>query len=112
METRCCSATSCLTNIFPVLIINSPVGGAFALYSLISRYAKVSLLPNQQAEDAMLLNYKLQTPSTKMNRAQWIKAKMESSKAAKVSLIFLTILGTSMIMGDGVLTPCISGELN
>jgi len=112
METRCGSATSCLTNIFPVLIINSPVGGAFALYSLISRYAKVSLLPNQQAEDAMLSNYKLQTPSTQLKRAQWIKAKMEGSKAAKVILIFLTILGTSMIMGDGVLTPCISGELN
>ncbi|XP_020245753.1 potassium transporter 5-like [Asparagus officinalis] len=83
-------------------------GGAFALYSLISRYAKISLLPNQQAEDAMLSNYKLQTPSTQMKRAQWIKEKMQNSKAAKVTLIFLTILGTSMIMGDGVLTPCIS----
>ncbi|XP_020254491.1 potassium transporter 5-like [Asparagus officinalis] len=83
-------------------------GGAFALYSLISRYAKVSLLPNQQVEDAMLSNYTLQTPSTKMKRAQWIKGKLEGSKAAKVALIFLTILGTSMIMGDGVLTPCIS----
>ncbi|KAG0525583.1 hypothetical protein BDA96_06G068900 [Sorghum bicolor] len=53
-------------------------GGTFALYSLISRHAK------------------------------WLKQKLESSKAAKIGLFTITILGTSMVMGDGTLTPAIS----
>ncbi|MQL91406.1 hypothetical protein Taro_024020 [Colocasia esculenta] len=85
-------------------------GGTFALYSLISRYAKVSLVPNQQAEDMMLSNYKLETPSRNMKIAGWIKEKLETSNAAKTILFLVTILGTSMVLGDGVLTPCISGK--
>jgi len=33
-------------------------GGTFALYSLISRYAKVCLIPNQQAEDELVSRYR------------------------------------------------------
>ncbi|KAJ6723460.1 POTASSIUM TRANSPORTER [Salix koriyanagi] len=33
---------------------------------------------------------------------------LESSKFAKFFLLFATMLGTSMVIGDGVLTPCIS----
>ncbi|MQL91543.1 hypothetical protein Taro_024153 [Colocasia esculenta] len=83
-------------------------GGTFALYSLICRYARVSLLPNQQAEDMMLSNYRLETPSRNMRRAEWIKEKLETSHVAKTMLFLITILGTSMVLGDGVLTPCIS----
>ncbi|KAK8939205.1 Potassium transporter 5 [Platanthera zijinensis] len=83
-------------------------GGTFALYTLISRHAKISLIPNQQAEDAMLSNYKLETPSSKLARAQWIKDKLGGSKGLQVALFLLTILATSMIIGDGVLTPAIS----
>ncbi|KAL5222499.1 hypothetical protein ABZP36_027212 [Zizania latifolia] len=83
-------------------------GGTFALYSLISRYAKISLIPNQQAEDAMLSHYKLESPSHRVKRAHWIKEKMESSPKFKVVLFLITILATSMVIGDGVLTPCIS----
>ncbi|XP_062225522.1 potassium transporter 1-like isoform X2 [Phragmites australis] len=83
-------------------------GGTFALYSLISRYAKVRLIPNQQAEDAMVSNYSIEEPSSQLTRAQWVKQKLESSKAAKIALFTLTILGTSMVMGDGTLTPAIS----
>nr|CAD1820513.1 unnamed protein product [Ananas comosus var. bracteatus] len=86
-------------------------GGTFALYSLISRYAKVSLIPNQQAEDAMVSNYRLQTPSTRMRRAQWMKQKLEGSVRVQVALFIITILATSMVIGDGVLTPCISGKI-
>lgn len=84
-------------------------GGTFALYSLICRYANVSLIPNSQPEDNQLSNYKLETPSAHLNRARDIKEKLEKSKAAKVVLFLATILGTSMVIGDGVLTPCISG---
>lgn len=83
-------------------------GGTFALYSLICRYAKVSLIPNYQPEDRELSNYKLETPSNQLRRAQMIKEKLEKSKFAKLLLFTVTIMGTSMVIGDGVLTPSIS----
>ncbi|CAA6664151.1 unnamed protein product [Spirodela intermedia] len=83
-------------------------GGSFALYSLICRYSRVGLVPNQQVEDMMVSNYKLETPTRNMKRAEWIKEKMETSNAAKVALFVTTILATSMVLGDGILTPCIS----
>ncbi|CAL5017215.1 unnamed protein product [Urochloa decumbens] len=83
-------------------------GGTFALYSLISRYAKVRLTPNNQGEDAMVSNYSIEAPNSQLKRAQWLKQKLESSKSAKIALFTLTILGTSMVMGDGTLTPAIS----
>ncbi|KAK6922481.1 Potassium transporter [Dillenia turbinata] len=72
-------------------------------------YAKVSLIPNHQPEDRELSNYKLDTPSSQLRRAQKIKEKLENCHNAPVALFLVTILGTSMVIGDGVLTPCISG---
>ncbi|OIT34552.1 PREDICTED: potassium transporter 5-like isoform X1 [Nicotiana attenuata] len=83
-------------------------GGAFALYSLMCRYAKVSLIPNQEPEDRELSHYNLDIPSNQFRRAQKIRHKLEKSKFAKFLLVFAAILGTSMVIGDGVLTPCIS----
>ncbi|KAK3158053.1 hypothetical protein QOZ80_2AG0132370 [Eleusine coracana subsp. coracana] len=83
-------------------------GGTFALYSLISRHAKIRMVPDHQAEDAAVSNYNIRPPSLGMKRAQWIKERLESSNAAKIALFTITILGTSMVMGDGTLTPAIS----
>ncbi|KAL7135253.1 hypothetical protein ABFS83_11G081100 [Erythranthe nasuta] len=95
--------------VFLVLLANdNGDGGTFALYSLICRYANVSLIPNDQPEDRHLSNYRLDTPSNQLHRAQKIKEKLEKSTTCKVVLFLATILGTSMVIGDGVLTPCIS----
>nr|XP_023892785.1 potassium transporter 5-like [Quercus suber]POE60412.1 potassium transporter 5 [Quercus suber] len=83
-------------------------GGTFALYSLICRYAKVGLIPNQQAEDQDVSNFQLVLPSSRQRIASVVKAKLENSQFAKFFLLFATMLGTSMVIGDGVLTPCIS----
>ncbi|RWR76531.1 potassium transporter 5 [Cinnamomum micranthum f. kanehirae] len=83
-------------------------GGTFALYSLICRYAKVGMLPSQQAEDAEVSNYQLDLPNNRFRRASRVKSTLENSKFAKYLLLFITLLGTSMVIGDGVLTPCIS----
>ncbi|KAF8394540.1 hypothetical protein HHK36_020751 [Tetracentron sinense] len=83
-------------------------GGTFALYSLICRYAKVGLLPSQQAEDRDVSNFQLQLPNNRLWLASRLKSKLENSKFAKYFLLFATMLGTSMVIGDGVLTPCIS----
>ncbi|XP_019180311.1 PREDICTED: potassium transporter 5-like [Ipomoea nil] len=83
-------------------------GGTFALYSVMCRHTKVSLRPNEEPEDRELSNYRLETPTNHLRRAQKIKQKLESSMAAKTVLFLVTILATSMLIGDGILTPCIS----
>lgn len=89
---------------------NHFAGGTFALYSLICRYVKVSLIPNQQAEDCNVSTYKLELLNRHVQRASWLKSKLEKSNLAKILLLFGSVLGTSMVIGDGVLTPCISGS--
>ncbi|XP_052176730.1 potassium transporter 5-like [Diospyros lotus] len=84
-------------------------GGTFALYSLICRYAKVGLIPSQEAEDRDVSTYQLELPSSRgLRLASKLKSKLENSRFAKFFLLFATMLGTSMVIGDGVLTPCIS----
>ncbi|KAF8015068.1 hypothetical protein BT93_H0761 [Corymbia citriodora subsp. variegata] len=83
-------------------------GGTFALYSLICRYAKVGLILSQQPEDQDVSNFQLELPSNRLLRASRVKSKLEKSRFAKFFLLFATMLGTSMVIGDGVLTPCIS----
>lgn len=78
------------------------------MYSLICQYANVSLIPKHQPEYTELLNYRLDTPSKLLQRGHSIKQKLEKSKTAKVWLFLCLILGTSMVISDGVLTPCIS----
>ncbi|KAI3926730.1 hypothetical protein MKX01_039716 [Papaver californicum] len=68
-------------------------GGTFALYSLICRHAKVSLLPNRQVADEALSTYKLDCP-------------LETKNVSRVKV--LVLLGTCMVIGDGVHTPAIS----
>ncbi|KAL0437595.1 UNVERIFIED_CONTAM: Potassium transporter 5 [Sesamum radiatum] len=83
-------------------------GGTFALYSLICRYAKVGLIPSQEVEDGNVSTFKLELPNNRMQRALKVKSQLENSNFAKLFLLFATMLGTSMVIGDGVLTPCIS----
>ena len=68
----------------------------------------MSFIPNYQPEDRELSNYRLETPSNQLRRAQKIKEKLEKSKIARLVLFVATIMGTSMVIGDGVLTPSIS----
>jgi KUP system potassium uptake protein len=81
------------------------------LYSLICRYAKVGLIPSQQAEDQDVSNFQLELPSSRQWMASWVKSKLEGSRFAKFFLLLATMLGTAMVIGDGVLTPCMSGIL-
>ncbi|XP_057965494.1 potassium transporter 5-like [Malania oleifera] len=83
-------------------------GGTFALYSLICRYAKVGLIPSVQAEDREVSSYELEKPNNKLCRANTLKSMLENSPFAKYILLLATLLGTCMVIGDGILTPCIS----
>lgn len=81
------------------------------MYSLICRHSKVSAIPNAQTEHMDLSAYKLQIPNKNLKRAERIKEAMERSSFAKTCLLSIALFGTCMVIGDGILTPCISGIL-
>ncbi|XP_068636859.1 putative potassium transporter 12 isoform X1 [Aristolochia californica] len=83
-------------------------GGSFALYSLICRYAKVNLLPNQQRADEQISSFQLKLPTPELERALNIKECLERNSSLKTLLLLLVLMGTSMIIGDGILTPAMS----
>ena len=85
-------------------------GGTFALYSLICRHAKVSLLPNRQVADEALSTYKLEHPPEQKNSSR-VKMLLEKHRVLHTALLILVLLGTCMVIGDGLLTPAISGIL-
>ncbi|KAI5576717.1 hypothetical protein POPTR_009G073500v4 [Populus trichocarpa] len=82
-------------------------GGTFALYSLLCRHAKLSILPNQQATDE-----KLSTYATEASADTWqssaLKSLFEKHPRFHKMLLIFVLLGTCMAIGDGVLTPTIS----
>lgn len=82
-------------------------GGTFALYSLLCRHAKFSLLPNQQAADEELSAYKY-GPSTPVVTASPLKRFLEKHKRLRTALLVVVLFGACMVIGDGVLTPAIS----
>lgn len=84
-------------------------GGTFALYSLICRHAKVSLLPNQLPSDARISSFRLKVPSAELERSLKIKERLENSQTLKRLLLMLVLAGTSMVIADGVVTPAMSG---
>ncbi|KAG2634808.1 hypothetical protein PVAP13_2NG331412 [Panicum virgatum] len=83
-------------------------GGTFALYSLICRYAKVSLLPNQQRVDEDISSFRLKLPTSELERAMFVKDCLEKKPLFKNIILFLVLMGTSMVIGDGILTPSMS----
>lgn len=82
-------------------------GGTFALYSLICRHANVSLLPNKQVVDEELSTYVLECPPETKNGSR-VKTWLEKHKNLHTALLGVVMLGTCMVIGDGVLTPAIS----
>ncbi|CAI9769224.1 unnamed protein product [Fraxinus pennsylvanica] len=83
-------------------------GGTFALYSLICRHAKASLLPNQLPSDTRISSFRLKVPSPELERSLKIKERLETSLTVKKLLLMLVLAGTSMVIADGVVTPAMS----
>ncbi|GMH01622.1 hypothetical protein Nepgr_003461 [Nepenthes gracilis] len=95
--------------IFIVLKANdNGEGGTFALYSLICRYADVNKLPNRQPADEQISSFRLKLPTPELQRALSIKETLESRSSLKTLLLLLVLMGTSLIIGDGILTPAMS----
>ncbi|KAL9664910.1 hypothetical protein QQ045_020319 [Rhodiola kirilowii] len=79
-------------------------GGTFALYSLLCRHMKIELLSRNKVRDVSIP----QQEGGLENQSR-IKKFFERSLVARRVLLFMAILGMCMLIGDGVLTPAISG---
>ncbi|CAN6878945.1 unnamed protein product [Brassica oleracea] len=82
-------------------------GGTLTIYSLLCRHAKVKLIPNQQRSDEDLTTYS-RTLVAEGSFAAKTKKWLESRESRKRALLFVVLLGTCMMIGDGILTPAIS----
>ena len=92
---------------------NHPIcqaGGTFALYSLLCRHAKIKTIPNQHRTDEELTTYSRSTFHEKSFAAK-TKSWLERHVSRKNALLILVLVGTCMVIGDGILTPAISGIL-
>lgn len=84
-------------------------GGTFALYSLLCRHARVNSLPNCQLADEELSDYKKDVgKSAESNFGSRLKSSLERHRVLQRFLLVLALIGTCMVIGDGVLTPAIS----
>ncbi|KAI8032877.1 Potassium transporter 8 [Camellia lanceoleosa] len=84
-------------------------GGTFALYSLLCRHARVSTLPNCQLADEDLSEYKKDgIVSADKSLGSSLRSTLERHRVLQWVLLALALIGTCMVIGDGVLTPAIS----
>lgn len=84
------------------------VGGTFALYSLLCRHAKIHTIPNQHRTDEDLTTYS-RNAFHEHSYAAKTKRWLEKYASRKHALLVLVLVGTCMVIGDGILTPAISG---
>lgn len=88
-------------------------GGTFALYSLLCRHARVNSLPSCQLADEQLIEYNgssSEEMAAQTGFAARLKSTLEKQRVLQKVLLVLALIGTCMVIGDGVLTPAISGK--
>uniref|UniRef100_A0ACD5V9Q6 Uncharacterized protein n=1 Tax=Avena sativa TaxID=4498 RepID=A0ACD5V9Q6_AVESA len=78
-------------------------GGTFALYSLICRRVRAGLLPGGDVPAGRPREG--DTPATRLSA---VRAALERHRVLQRLLLLLALLGTCMVIGDGVLTPAVS----
>ncbi|CAL5346679.1 unnamed protein product [Camellia sinensis] len=84
-----------------------PCCGTFALYSLLCRHAKIKTIPNQHRTDEELTTYS-RSAFHEHSYAAKTKKWLEEYASRKNVLLLLVLVGTCMVIGDGILTPAIS----
>lgn len=80
-------------------------GGTFALYSLLCRHVSLGRLRQYTARDRDLLSYTVEGTDRQSKFADGFKRVLERSAPLQQLILFLVLLATCMIIGDGVLTP-------
>ncbi|CAL8149530.1 unnamed protein product [Prunus armeniaca] len=82
-------------------------GGTFALYSLLCRHAKIKAISNQDQTDEALTTYSRSTFDEQSFTAR-TKRWLEGHALTQSTLLILVLVGSCMVIGDGILTPAIS----
>jgi len=68
------------------------------------------LLPNQQAADEELSTYYRNGNMSRNTIPSPLKRFLEKHKKLRTALLLVVLFGACMVIGDGVLTPAISGK--
>ncbi|CAG8566641.1 16357_t:CDS:10 [Dentiscutata erythropus] len=79
-------------------------GGTFALYSLLCRHSGLSVRGNENSDDLTIANYDTMSIISSKEHPNFIKR----SKTVQSTLLIVVLLGSSLVMSDGLLTPAIS----
>ncbi|KAJ1280864.1 hypothetical protein BS78_04G264900 [Paspalum vaginatum] len=84
-------------------------GGTFALYSLICRHVRAGLLPGGGTRDDLMEEDNKATAGRRGQRpVSRVRALLEKHRVLQRLLLLFALLGTCMVIGDGVLTPAVS----
>ncbi|KAK1612506.1 hypothetical protein QYE76_036179 [Lolium multiflorum] len=83
-------------------------GGTFALYSLMCRRSRMGLLNSLHAGHGSLSTYNKDEPCKESRSSLIIRGFFEKHYSLRVVLLLFVLMGTSMVIGDGVLTPTMS----
>ncbi|XP_057544360.1 probable potassium transporter 17 isoform X2 [Amaranthus tricolor] len=83
-------------------------GGTFALYSLLCRHMKIGIISTRDADSSGVSNTDFSEGQRKQSGLGQIFVK---SVVARRILLFISILGMCMLIGDGILTPAISATV-
>ncbi|MQM01363.1 hypothetical protein Taro_034119 [Colocasia esculenta] len=83
-------------------------GGTFALYSLMCRHSKMGLLDTSRAAHEHLSALKSENPRKETRTSLLIKEFFEKHRNSRMVLLLVVLMGTGMMVGDGVLTPTMS----
>ncbi|XP_058005743.1 putative potassium transporter 12 [Hevea brasiliensis] len=67
-----------------------------------------SMLSDHQPADEHISSLRLKLPTAEMERTLNIKDTLKRKSSLKKILFLLILMGTSMVIGDGILTPAIS----
>ncbi|KAJ6388424.1 hypothetical protein OIU77_026902 [Salix suchowensis] len=83
-------------------------GGTFALYSLLCRCAKLGLLRPSHATDDDISSQDSRLLIKETRTSSLLKEFFDKHHSSRVVLLLIVILGTSMVIADGILTPSMS----
>ncbi|XWS10706.1 hypothetical protein CRYUN_Cryun38cG0020600 [Craigia yunnanensis] len=83
-------------------------GGTFALYSLLCRHSRMGLLNTTNVADEHVSIDKAEEHIEDTRTSLLIKQFFEKYHSSRVVLLLVVLLGTSMVIGDGILSPTMS----
>lgn len=98
--------------IFVLAADDNGEGGTFALYSLLCRHSKMGLLNPSRLADEHIPSCSSGISNKETKTSFLIKEFFEKHHSSRIVLLLVVLLGTSMVIGDGILTPTMSGMVS